>query len=145
MMSRIYRWVLLSIAVLTVAPVAALAREVSLFDRDGEAVAYIDVESDATIYLWSGKPCAYLYSEHIYGFNGKHLGWFEQGIIWDHDGNGVGFVKGALNKLTSLESLKSLKELKPLKSLRELAPLKPLKSQRFSNVPLELFLLAGAD
>ncbi len=34
-----------------------------------------------TIYLWGGKPVAYLSAEsddgfHVYGFNGKHLGWF---------------------------------------------------------------------
>lgn len=123
----------------------AAAREITLYDREGRAVAYIDTDSDATIYLWEGKPVAYLDERNVYGFNGRHLGWFEEGIIWDHDGNGVGFVKGAVNKVTALEGLKGLKALRPLKSLKELAPLKPLKSNRWSPVPLELFLLAGAD
>jgi len=122
----------------------AVAREISLYDMEGEAVAYIDTD-DATIYLWGGKPVAYLDGTNIYGFNGKHIGWLEEGIIWDHDGDGVGFIKGAVNKLTKLESLKGLKELKPLKSLKELAPLKPLKSRRWSRTPLELLLLSGAD
>lgn len=83
--------------------------------------------------------------KNVYGFNGSHLGWLEEGIIWDHDGNGVGFIKGAVNKLTRLESLKGLKELKPPKSLKELVPLKPLKSKSWSRTPLELFLLSGAE
>jgi hypothetical protein len=33
--------------------------EVALFDGQGEATAYVVVE-DMTIYLWSGKPVAYL-------------------------------------------------------------------------------------
>jgi 4-fold beta flower protein len=122
----------------------ASAREISLYDQEGEAVAYIDTNSDATIYLWSGEPVAYLNGEDVYGFNGKHLGWFEEGIIWDHNGDGVGFIKGAVNKLTKLEALKGLKKLMPLKSLRELAPLKPLKSERWSRIPLDLCLLSGA-
>ena len=36
------------------------AKEISLFDSDGEAVAYIDTSDDFTIYLWKGKPVAYL-------------------------------------------------------------------------------------
>jgi len=60
---------------------------------------------------------------HIYGFNGKHLGCLDDGLVVDHDGDVVGFVEGALNVLTELESLKSLKSLRPLKSLRELTPL----------------------
>lgn len=136
---------LLAVAISTVAPAAALAKEISLFDRDGDAVAYVDTDSDATIYLWGGKPVAYLDGANVYGFNGKHLGWFDEGIVWDHKGDGVGFVKGAVNKLTNLEGLKGLKELKPLKSLKDLPPLKPLTSAKFSRVPLELFLLQGAD
>jgi len=87
----------------------AYAREISIYDSEGEAVAYIDTSEDFTIYLWKGKPVAYLDGSSVYGFNGKHLGWFKDGIIWDHKGYGVGFVKGAVNKLTKLEKLKGLK------------------------------------
>jgi hypothetical protein len=38
------------------------AAEVSLFDASGKAVAYIDTDDELTIYLWSGKPVAYLVS-----------------------------------------------------------------------------------
>lgn len=105
-----------TIIFLTVALTAsAKDREISLFDSDGEAVAYIVTSDDATIYLWSGKPVTYLDGKSIYGFNGKHLGWFDQGVIRDHNGNSEGFIQGAINKLTRLEGLKSLKSLIPLK------------------------------
>ncbi len=145
-MTLILRRIFLTIIFLTVAFTAsAQAREISLFDTDGEAVAYIDTSDDSTIYLWSGKPVAYLGGKSIYGFNGKHLGWFDQGVIRDRNGNGVGFIQGAINKLTRLEGLKSLKSLKPLKSLKELAPLKPLNSTQWAKLPLELFLLSGSN
>lgn len=38
--------------------------EISLFNSDGEATAYIDTEDDdLTIYLWGGKPVAYLHKK----------------------------------------------------------------------------------
>src|SRR4051794_4518208 len=74
--------------------VLAQEREVTLFDKNGAAVAYIAVDDEATIYLWQGRPVAYLKRDgddvHIYNFEGKHLGWFDRGVIVDHDGNGVG-------------------------------------------------------
>jgi len=125
------------------------AEDITLYDANGEATAYIATGEEQTIYLWEGKPVAYLVPTDsafsIYGFNGTHLGWFERGIVRDHDGDAVGFVKGAVRVLTSLEPLKSLRELKPLRALRELAPLKPVYSRQFSRVPLSVFLAAGAD
>ncbi|SRR6266550_5521288 len=132
-------------------PLSATHRseEITLYDANGEATAYIATSEELTIYLWEGKPVAYLVPTRsgfsVYGFNGTHLGWFEGGIVRDHDGDAVGFVKGAIAMITSLESLKSLKELKPLKALKELAPLKPAYSRQFSKMPLGLFLAAGAD
>jgi hypothetical protein len=64
---------------------AAQEEETALFNSDGSPVAYIALENDdLTIYMWSGKPVAYLESSSgggfsIYGFNGKHLGWFVKG------------------------------------------------------------------
>jgi len=122
--------------------------ETTLFDADGRATAYI--AEDMTIYLWSGKPVAYLYSDSdhegfdIYGFNGKHLGWFVGGIARDHEGNAACGVKSVV-PLPQLEPLKSLKELKPLKSLRELRPLRPIFSRSWSDVPCRIFLYEGSE
>jgi hypothetical protein len=123
--------------------------EITLFDSEGEPTAYIATDKDLTIYLWDGSPVAYLHEQsghiHVYGFNGNHLGWFEDGIIWDHRGRAVGCQKGAINMVTHLESLKSLKSLKPLKSLREMAPMKPFLSTSWSRMPLVIFLRVGED
>lgn len=62
-------------------------REINLYDSSGSATAYIDdYVADQVIYLWDGRPEAYLIQTDVYGFNGKHLGWFEKGIL--HDNNG---------------------------------------------------------
>jgi hypothetical protein len=127
---------------------ASSSDEVSLFDFKGRPTAY--VAEDQTIYLWEGKPVAYLDGQDkdipsIYGFNGKHLGWFRDGIMYDNEGYPVGGIKEAFTSPTQLEPLKGLKELKPLKSLKELKPLKPLFSKQWSEVPLKYFLKAGTD
>jgi hypothetical protein len=49
------------------------------------------MDDDMTIYLWAGKPVAYLDlvgsgEFDVYGFNGQHLGWFANGAIRNHFG-----------------------------------------------------------
>jgi hypothetical protein len=135
--------VLLILVALAAQLTAASDDEVTLYSSSGKAVAYIADDDDSTIYLWSGKPVAYVYGESVYGFNGKHLGWFEKGIIYDDDGYVVGAMRARFAGPVEIEPLKSLKELKPLKSLRELRPLKPILKISWSDMPLRLFLLEG--
>lgn len=123
----------------------AWATEIPIFDKQGEAVAYLDTDEDATIFLWTGRPVAYVSRKSVYGFNGKHLGWLDQGIFYDHDGYGVGFFKNATSTLTRPEPLKGLKQLRPLRSLKEPEPLHPLFSFYWTNTPLELFFLDGTN
>ena len=123
--------------------------ETTLDDSDGTPVAY--VADDMTIFTWSGKPVAYLDGKggpdviDIYGFNGKHLGWFSKGVIYDHDGNTTGAIPSLFTTPTKLEEIKGLKALEPLKALEELPPLKPLFSKTWSSTPLMIFLNAGAS
>lgn len=121
------------------------AAEITIFDHQGEAVAYVDTDEEATIFLWSGRPVAYISGTSIYGYNGNHLGWINQGILYDHEGYGVGFFKNATTTLTQLESLKGLKQLEPLRSLKELEPLRPLFSSYWTNTPLSIFLMSGIN
>jgi hypothetical protein len=81
------------------------ARGTALYDGGGTAVAYIAVNDEFTIYSWGGQPVAYLEAQDagkfaVYGFNGHHLGWFYQGVIWDHEGNGSCSVKARLQPVT---------------------------------------------
>ncbi len=120
------------------------AQEISLFNSKGSAVAYVDTDDDdLTIYLWSGKPVAYISGENIYGFNGNHLGWWVKGIIRDHDGDAVGATKNATNMYTEYEPYKSYKEYKPYKSYKEYAPYKPYWSTSWSSGSFKMFLLQG--
>ena len=121
------------------------AEEISLYDNKGEAVAYIDVVDELTIYLWSGKPVAYLDGENIYGFNGKHLGWYSDGAIIDHRGDAPCVLKERFSGFTKFESFKSFKQFKPFKSFKEFAPFKPFESNRLSSEPCSIFLFRGGN
>ena len=121
--------------------------ETSLCNAKGLPVAY--VADDMTIYLWGGKPVAYLSSDagpdsiNIYGFNGKHLGWFAKGMIYDHDGAIVGAVPTALKTPEQSEPYKSYKQYCPYKAYKEYAPSKPAFSKTWSDTPLIIFLSSG--
>lgn len=105
------------------------------YDCHGKPSAY--TEDGTHIYLFTGEPVAYFDADAVYGFNGKHIGWFSDGWIRDLRGYCVFFTEnatgfGPLKPLKQLCPLKSLKQLRPLKSLRELRHLRPFDSLSWS-------------
>jgi hypothetical protein len=63
------------------------------YNKEGKAVAYLAEDYRRTIFLLDGSAVAYLFEEsHIYGVNGRHLGWFKDEVIYDNDGSRVGFT-----------------------------------------------------
>ncbi len=122
------------------------AQEITLYNSRGVAVAYVDTnDDDLPIYLWSGKPVAYISGENVYGFNGKHLGWWVKGIIRDHEGDAIGGTKDAIGIFTEFEPFKSMKEFKPFKHFKEFAPFKPFWSSSWSTDSFKIFLLNGVE
>jgi hypothetical protein len=102
-----------------------------------------------TIFTWSGKPVAYLKKDnksgfHVSGFNGKHLGWFVKGVIWDEDGDAACAVKERL-KSAEFEPFKSFKEFKPFKAFKEFAPARPAFSNSFGSNSCRSLLMEGAE
>ncbi len=124
-----------------------LAEEIDLYDGAGEAKAY--VADDLTIYLWDGEPVAYLDTSRsssevdIYGFNGKHLGWFRRGIVYDHEGYAVGAVREAFISKPAFAPFKGFKQFKPFKSFKEFAPFRPFFMKTWADTSLRRFLRAG--
>ena len=123
--------------------------EITLFNSKGKATAYIAMDKEMTIYMWNGKPAAYLKSDrgtkgfHIFGFNGKHIGWFVEGIVRDHEGDAACAVKGRM-KSTDFEPFKDFKEFTPFKAFTEFPPFRPFFSKSFGDVTCAAFLMEGA-
>ena len=125
--------------------------EISLYSGNGEAVAYIALSDELTIYLWSGEPVAYLSEDnaggyHVYGFNGKHLGWFVGGVVRDHQGDAACAQKEVLQS-TNFESFKAFKQFKPFKAFKafkEFSPFRPNFSSKFGQIPCNFLLASGS-
>ena len=127
-------------------PSAARGEEVPLLNHLGVGVAYVDRGDDSTIYLWGGIPTAYLDGTSIYGFNGRHLGWFEDGIVRGGGGKRVGYTEEsiAVYGQTPLHlAEKGPKRPKPVPLPEVPAPPKPVYLDSPSPVPLGELLRRG--
>ena len=116
----------------------------SLFDKKGFAVAYLAADYHNTIYLWDGSPVAYLYEDiHIYGFNGRHLGWFMDDILYNNNGERIGFTSKTCPVAIAKEHAKSKRKSVDEPRSRWSAPPTPMRGFNFSAQGLKDFLLEG--
>ena len=134
--------------VLTVLTVSTLsAQQISLYDSDGEARAYIDYGKEATIFMWDGTPAAFIKKDGrdlcVFGFNGSFLGWYEEGIIYDKKGYAVGARKGAVNMVTKIERVKGVQRITPIRPITPITPIQPIWKGSWSNTSLTEFLYYG--
>ena len=117
-----------AIMMLTALPCGAVGDRIPLLNRGGTAVAYIDAEDGSTIYLWGGVPVAYLEGETIFGFNGRHLGWFEDGIVRNRRGERAGFTEetiGSVGGTARLPVRENMRRTRPVPLPPEPAPPRP--------------------
>jgi hypothetical protein len=124
---------------------ASGATDVDLYDAKGVAVAFVNSDGiEWTFYSWTdGVPTAYLDEDSIYGFNGKHLGWFERGTVFDHDGNVVMAVAARFKDGVQTPPPKSPKQYKPYKDYKEYRPYKPVYNNTWSKTAARSFLEQG--
>jgi hypothetical protein len=116
----------------------------TLFDKDGNPVAYIADDYNKTVYLWDGAPVAYIYEgEHVYGFNGRHLGWWLDEILYNVEGDRIAFTSGtcpvAIGKESQKDKKQRMEEIRP----RWKAPPLPKLGFDFASQDLEEFLREG--
>lgn len=123
------------------------AQQISLYDSEGEARAYIDFDKNGTIYMWDGTPVAFINNDGrdlcVIGFNGKFLGWYIEGIIYDKKGYAVGARKGAVNIITKIEKIKGIQRITPIRPIVPISPIKPILGNNWSNTSLTEFLFYG--
>ena len=66
----------------------------TFYNRSGSAVAYLDNDAKS-IYLFNGLPVAWLSGDRVYGYNGRYLGWYQTGWVYDRSGHPALFTGGA--------------------------------------------------
>ena len=118
--------------------------ERTIYDRDGYAVAYITDDYHETVYMWDGAPVAYLYDdEHLYGINGRHLGWFIDEILYDNNGARIGFMTNTCPVPVAKQSTKTEKKARDEIRPRWQAPPRPKLGFDFSDQALPDLLSQG--
>ena len=116
----------------------------NLFDKSGKAVAHLSEDQSHAIFLWEGLHIGVLVEDrHVFGINGKHLGWFVDGIIYDPKGHRIGFAEGTcpvpVSKITPKWSQRSKEKAMP----KEKMPPIPNLTTQYSNQDFLEFLRAG--
>jgi hypothetical protein len=123
---------------------STITDDLDFYDSGGHAVAYAAADHDLTIYLWSGKPVAYLDDKNVYGFNGKHLGWYEEGVVYDHQGHMIAALASRFTNAVSTPPFKSFKQFEPFKAFEQFAPFEPFLTRNWSDTSALQFFLQGA-
>lgn len=109
---------------------------VEYFDNTGSAVCYSP--DGEHIFLWTGKPVAFLHDGKVYSFTGRQLGWFENGWLYDRSNRPALFSKsatgGPVRPARRAKPAKNARLAKPAKLARQAAIARPARSLSWSGV-----------
>ena len=118
--------------------------ERTLYDKRGGPVAYVAMDYHEAVFLWDGRAVAYLYEEdHVYGVNGRHLGWFIDDILYDQEGARIGFTSTTCPVPVGKRGPKGKRSVLPELKPRWAAPPRPKLTFRESGQALADFLAQG--
>jgi len=108
----------------------------TLYNRSGRAIAYID-DDGKSIYLYSGKPVAWISGDSVYSYSGRYLGWIQYGWFYDRNGNPAFFTDDATGGLArparSAKPARGAKGARPARGAREARPARPARSLSWSE------------
>ncbi len=109
----------------------------TLYNSSGRAVAYIDSDGQS-IYLYDGKPVAWLSGNDLYAYDGKYLGWMESGWVYDRAGRPAFFRDdaqgGPVKPVRSVRPVRGVRGVRPVRGVRQVRPVRPVRSLSWSAV-----------
>ena len=106
---------------------------ITFYDRQGRAVAWYDDEQEnPAIYLYSGKPVAWISDDSIYAYSGTHIGWFIDGWIRDSGGNAVYFTSDCSGG--PAKPAREARQPRPARRARQARPPKPARTTSWSPI-----------
>lgn len=117
--------------------------DLNFFDSQGRPAVFLDPKNDMTFFLWSGEPVAYLDKENVYGFNGKHLGWLHDGLVYDHNGAIVVAPARAFRVAPPTPSAHGFEQFTPFRAFEEFEPFQPFLKTSWSSTSALVFFAAG--
>ncbi len=92
---------------------------------------------------FSGRSFGFLQGNSLYNYQGRHIGWYSNGIVRDHSGNVVGFGEVVTDSIHPFLPFKQFKpfagfvQFEPFRPFLQFEPFRPFKSYLWSGVELE--------
>lgn len=112
----------------------------AFYDKNGTPTLYYNENKNA-FFSYNGQPFFYLKRDfsntdtHVYDFNGKHIGWYDQGKLYNNNGDIFLFTQTAgVIVILKLEPIKGIEQILPIKPIEELPPIKPFFSMNVVNL-----------
>jgi len=118
--------------------------ETTLYDAHRRPRIYISADGENNIYTWDGHAVACIDGEHVFGWRGRHIGWFIEGVLYDGKGLRIGFTAETFTVPTFPDPGKYAKYTKSRRYPKLPAPARPELSQGNSNEDLETFIRQNA-
>ena len=106
-------------------------------DNQGTPILFFN-SNQKVLFDYAGNPKFYFKTDYwgdvnIFNFNGKHIGWYVNGTLRDHQGNIMASETNKLINVTyQMPGIKPLEKLLPLKAVEEIVPMRPLWNNQFS-------------
>ena len=94
-----------------------------LYDESGDPSLILD---EYCLRSPAGRPAGWIFGLTVFAINGEHMGWFEDGILYDVANHKLGFVPGARGLGTRAPALGPTPPMPPL-GKRPLVP--PLRGR----------------
>jgi hypothetical protein len=76
-----------------------------MFGRNGQATILFEGKR---LRNRRGQVCAWIHDGSVYSLHGRHMGWFEKGVLYDSGNHALGFLVNATGYLPSRPGLGGL-------------------------------------
>lgn len=112
-----------------------------IYNRFGKPI--FRLLNNGRIITFPGVSKGFLKGDSLYNYNGKHVGWFVQGLVRDHQGHVVGFGEKVTDSTHPYLPYKQYKpyagyvQYEPYRPYLPYEPYRPYKSYSWSNIDLE--------
>jgi hypothetical protein len=114
----------------------------TLYNSDGQAIAYVDDDREY-IYLYSGKPVAWISDDSVYAYSGRYLGWIQNGWLYDRNGRPAFFTDkssgGPARPARAARPARGAKEARPARGASDAIPARPARSLSWSELSDESY------
>src|SRR3990167_5713685 len=104
----------------------------NIFDRFG--AASLRIRDDGKVFSFSGLPLGFIRQDAAFNYAGLQVGWLNNGILRDLQGNTVGFGENPtdfprpLLPIRQIKSIPGIPHIPPIPPIPEIKHIRPIKT-----------------